>query len=64
MTCDEQENINRMVEDERDEERIKRALSVRDLYDDLNYPLLDTTKLTVDETLEKVVEIVNSFGTN
>jgi cytidylate kinase len=62
VTCDEQENIDRMLADDRDEERIKRALSVRGIYDDINYPLIDSTKLTVEETVEKVIEIVSNFN--
>lgn len=60
VTCEEKENINRMIEDERDEERIKRALTIRGMYDDLGYPVIDTTKLTVGETVEIVVEIINT----
>ncbi|MFZ5354854.1 MAG: AAA family ATPase [Bacillota bacterium] len=60
INCEEQENINRMIEDERDEDRIKRALSIRYMYDKLEYPTIDTTNLTVEETLDKIIDIINS----
>lgn len=58
ITCSEEENRARMLKDGRDEERIKRALAVRGLYDGLGYPTIDTTGLTTEETVSKVWEIV------
>lgn len=60
ITCSPEENELRMIKDGRDEERIRRALAVRDLYDGLGYPVIDTTNLTVEETVGKVIDIVKS----
>ena len=59
LTCDENENVARMTSDGRDDSRIKRALSVRHIYDELRYPKLDTTGLTIDQTADWVISLVN-----
>jgi adenylate kinase family enzyme len=59
ITCSEEENIKRMTKDERDEERIKRAIEIRGIYEGLNNPIIDTTNMTVEETVEKAIEILN-----
>jgi cytidylate kinase len=60
ITCSYEENKLRMIKDGRDEERIKRALVVRGIYEGLGYPVVDTTHLTVEETVDKVIDIVES----
>jgi hypothetical protein len=58
LACDEQENIARMIGDGRDQARIQRALAVRHLYDSLPYYKIDTTDLTVDQTTDRVIQLV------
>ena len=57
---DEKENINSIIKDERDADRIKRALSIRSIYEGLNYPIINTTNLSVEQTVEKIIEKVNN----
>jgi hypothetical protein len=61
LTCDKEQNIIRMRRDGRDEARVQRTLSVRYLYDALLYPTVNTTHLTIDQTADRVIEIVQSF---
>ena len=58
LTCSEGENIARMVHDGRSRERIQRAIAVRCLYESLPYPRIDTTSLTIDQTVDRVIKIV------
>lgn len=64
ITCGEEENRARMVKDGRDTARIERALAVRSLYDGLDCPIIDTTGLTVEDTVNKVLEIVMDYETS
>lgn len=61
ITCNEEENIRRMIKDYRDSERINRALAARNIYENLGAPLIDTTSLSVEETVDRVIEIVNKY---
>jgi cytidylate kinase len=63
ITCSEDENLIRMKHDERDAGRIQRALATRHLYEDLPYPRIDTTHLTIEETVEQAVEILQHDST-
>lgn len=58
LICSEEEHLRRMVEDGRDEERIKRSVNYRYLYDGLSNPIIDTTNLSVEETVVRIMEIV------
>jgi thymidylate kinase len=59
LTCTEEENIRRMKNDGRDEERIRRALAnTRAIYDDLDFPRIDATGLTPDETAEHILKVI------
>lgn len=58
ITCSEEENIKRMIKDGRDSDRIKRALNARSIYDGLETPKIDTTELTVEMTVNKLIEII------
>jgi hypothetical protein len=58
LTCKEDEHLARMSREGRDPARIQRALAVRHLYEDLPYPIIDTTHLTVEQTAGRVIEIV------
>ena len=58
LICDESENIRRMNCDGRDIERIKRALEVsRKAYDEVSYPTLNISMLSVDEAAARIIEI-------
>ncbi len=61
ITCSYEENRIRMMLDGRDEERIRRALDARSIYDNLNNPIIDTTCLSVEETASRVLEIIKAY---
>ena len=60
ITCSEAENIRRMKADGRDEELIKRSLSVRKVYEGQATPIIDTTSLTVAEAGRRVMDMVGA----
>lgn len=61
VTCSYEENRARMIKDGRDEERIDRALSARNIYDSYHYPAIDTTEISTEETVYKVLEILKGY---
>lgn len=59
LTCECEENINRMKADGRDEERIKRAIqNTRSIYDAYDYPKIDTTDLTIAEAADQILQLI------
>ena len=60
ITCSEEENVKRMLKNGRDKERIDRALNIRSIYDGMEVPTIDTTELTVEMTVDKLMEIIKS----
>ena len=57
LECRLEENINRMLKDGRDAGRIHRAIQkTRDIYDEYNYPRIDSTGLTPEETAEGIMQ--------
>ena len=55
--CSEEENINRMNTDSRSKDRIQRALNEsRKAYNDVTYPKLDITNMSVSEATKKIIE--------
>jgi hypothetical protein len=59
LTCTEEENIRRMKNDGRDEERVRRALAnTRAIYDDLDFPRIDATGLTPDDTAGQILRVI------
>lgn len=58
LTCSEAENVRRMRQDGRDEERIQRGLGIRALYEELEGRRIDTTDLTVEQTVEAILAMV------
>ena len=59
LTCDLVENIKRMKYDNRDEARIDRAINnTRMIYNDYPFPSINTTKLTLIETVYEVKKII------
>ncbi len=57
LTCSEEENIRRMRQDGRDEQRIQGALATRAIYEGLGFPVIDTTEMSVEETVEQILTI-------
>ncbi|WP_055665332.1 AAA family ATPase [Desnuesiella massiliensis] len=60
ITCSEEENIKRMKQDGRDEERIKRILDTRYLYEGPSNPTIDSTFLTVEGTVNRILDILEN----
>ena len=59
LKCDLAENIERMRRDGRDDERIERAvMNTRDIYDAYDYPVVDTTNLSVSQTVDRMLDIL------
>lgn len=57
LWCGESENIRRMKLDGRDSERIERALKQsRDVYFNINYPLIDVTNLSAEESARLIIK--------
>lgn len=61
ITCSYDENRTRMIRDGRDEERISRALAVRNIYDNSDNPTIDTTDMSVEKAVYKVLEIIKEI---
>ncbi len=60
LECELEENIRRARNDGRDETRIKFGIkNSRDIYNQYDYPRLDITHLTVDEAVEKLINMIN-----
>lgn len=60
LSCEIVENIERMKNDRRDEERIRRAIEEsRELYDDCPYEEIDTTGKTIDEVAEMIIDALD-----
>ncbi|MBQ7915200.1 MAG: AAA family ATPase [Firmicutes bacterium] len=65
LICDEDENIRRMHLDGRDEDRIRRAVQYsRAAFNDVEYPQLDVTHLSVEETADIIIEMLDLFRNN
>ena len=65
LVCSLEENIRRMRNDNRDAERIDRAIAnTRAIYDELDYPRIDVTQLSPQKTAGKIKEIIENhdFG--
>ncbi len=59
LVCDEYENIRRMKSDGRDEKRIARGLkTTRPIYDCYDYPKIDVTNLSIEETALNIAKIL------
>ncbi|MHB1153300.1 MAG: AAA family ATPase [Eubacteriales bacterium] len=61
LVCDESENIHRMKADNRDADRIRRAVeNTRSIYDKLDFPRIDVTNLTPEQAAIKIIEMLES----
>ncbi|WP_040949482.1 AAA family ATPase [Gorillibacterium massiliense] len=60
LECDVEENVRRMQNDGRETDRIERALkNTRHLYDAYDYPRINTTNMTVAETVGAMLSIIH-----
>lgn len=58
LKCSREENIRRAKLDNRDEARIERGMqNTYDFYDDIKYPVIDTTNMNESEVAEKIVKL-------
>ena len=65
LTCDEEENIRRMKKDKRETERIFRALqNSRVAYDDCPYPRIDTSHLSAEEVVTRIIGMISHKSSN
>lgn len=60
LLCSETEQVRRMKADSRSEIRIQRSLGTRCLYEDKHAHTIDTTDLTVEDTVDRILELLNS----
>ena len=59
LTCCESENIRRMKNDGRNEERIVYSMeNTRTIFDGLDYPKIGTTDLTPEQAAERMLKII------
>lgn len=61
LMASETEHLRRMIQDGRDDARIQRSLDYRKLYEKLSNPIIDTTQLSIDETSDKIIEIIKQY---
>lgn len=63
LKCSLDENIRRMIEDGREENRIQRGIdNTFHFYNRYDYPTIDTTELEIDQAAERIAEIVGIRG--
>ena len=61
LYCGEEENVRRARADGRDEERIRRGIrNSRAVYENVDYPRIDVTDMTVEETAEEILKIIGT----
>jgi adenylate kinase family enzyme len=58
ITCSERENINRMKLDQRSDLRISRGIKIRNLYENPECNVIDSTDLTPMEVADYVLELL------
>jgi len=62
LTCSENENIRRMQNDGRNDERITYSIkNTRTIFDGLDCPKIDTTELLPEQTAERMIEILRGI---
>lgn len=60
LKCSYEENIRRLIKDDRDEERIKRGMqNTFTFYDDYEYPVIDTTDLEPKQVVHEMFKLLN-----
>lgn len=59
LKCSLNENIQRMISDGREENRIKRGIdNTFNFYDRYDYPTIDTTALEIEQVANRIAEVV------
>jgi thymidylate kinase len=59
LTCDLEENIKRMNNDNRDDARIERAIrNTRDIYYNYPFPAINTTNFTIKEAANEIKKVI------
>lgn len=59
LGCELEENIRRMQHDNRGADRIRRGvINTRTIYDEYDYPRIDTTSLDVPQTVDRIMQIL------
>lgn len=62
LTCSEDENVRRMKNDGRNDERITYSIeNTRTIFDGLDCPKIDTTELTPEQTVEQMLKIIKEI---
>jgi len=65
LTCSEDENARRMIQDGRDVPGyVQRSLQARVAYEGLPYPVIDSTGLSVDETVDQILLLLQESRVN
>lgn len=59
LICNKEEHLRRMIKDGRSESRINRSIHYRYLYEGLSNPIIDTTELSIDETAEQILKVID-----
>lgn len=60
LKCNEEENIKRALNDNRDIQRVERGMkNTFSFYDKFDYPCIDTTNMTVEEVVKQILRLVN-----
>lgn len=59
LTCSEEENVRRMIQDGRDDAGyMQHSLQTRIVYEGLPYPIIDSTRLSVDKTVDNILMLL------
>lgn len=62
LTCSENENVRRMQNDGRKDERIAYSIeNTRTIFDGLDCPKIDTTGLTPEQTAERMIKMIRGI---
>jgi len=65
LTCSEEENTRRIIQDGRDAPGyIQHSLRARDVYEGLPYPVMDSTGLSVEETVDHILLLLQESQIN
>lgn len=59
LMCDRDEHLRRLIQDGRDAAGIEGNLGARPFYESLTYPVVNTTNLTIEETADIVINMLD-----
>jgi len=60
LMCNKESHVERMIQDGRDQERIDRSIKSRDIYIGLTNLIIDTTKLSINETVNQILHKITN----